>query len=74
MAREEGLLLGPSGAAAYAAYRGAVAARRIGRADRVVVINDETGLRHPLPDAGERIDCNAPIDFARWKLKSSGDN
>jgi threonine synthase len=74
MAREEGLLLGPGGAAAYAAHRNAVAARRVRRADRVVVVNDASGLRTPMPDAGELIDPAAPIDFTRWKIRTTGDD
>ena len=49
MARREGVLLCPEGAATFAAYRQAVADGRIAAADRVVLFNCATGLKYPLP-------------------------
>jgi len=46
-AREEGLLIGPEGAGALAAVERAVAAGRIARGSRVVVVNTSSGLRYP---------------------------
>lgn len=67
MAREEGLLLCPEGAATYAAYRRAVAERRIRRGDRVVLFNGATGLKYPMPKAGKFIDRTQPIDWSVFK-------
>lgn len=64
MAREEGLLLCPEGAATYAAYRRAVLERRIKRSDRVVLFNCATGLKYPMPKVEKFIDRTKPVDFA----------
>lgn len=74
MAREEGLLLCPEGAATYAAYRRAVRERRIRRQDRVVLFNCATGLKYPMPKVDAFIDRTQPIDYARFKSKPSGDD
>lgn len=52
VARDDGLLLCPEGAATLAAYENAVAAGEVSRGDRVVLYNCATGLKYPLPDAG----------------------
>ncbi len=59
VAREEGLLLCPEGAATYAAYRKAREEGRIDADDRAVLFNCATGLKYPMPDAGEALDLNA---------------
>jgi threonine synthase len=64
VAREEGLLLCPEGAATYAAYKRALAEARIGRDARVVLFNCATGLKYPLPPVGRSLDRHGPIDFA----------
>jgi threonine synthase len=51
LARTEGLLTCPEGAATYAAYKAALADGRISRTDRVVLFNCATGLKYPLPAA-----------------------
>lgn len=66
MAREEGLLLCPEGAATYAAYRQSLADGRIAREDRVVLFNCATGLKYPMPQAGRRIDRAKPVDYAEF--------
>ncbi|HMG46634.1 MAG TPA: threonine synthase [Allosphingosinicella sp.] len=48
-ARTEGLLLCPEGAATLAAWRLAVADRRIAPSDRAVLFNCASGLKYPLP-------------------------
>jgi len=64
VARQEGFLLCPEGAAAHAAFRKALREGRIGKADRVVIFNCANGLKYPLPPAENRLDLNAEIDFA----------
>ena len=49
VARRDGLLLCPEGAATYAAWRAAVKDGRIGSGERVVLFNCATGLKYPLP-------------------------
>ncbi len=49
VAREEGLLLCPEGAATYAAWRAALADGRVGAHERVLLFNCATGLKYPLP-------------------------
>ena len=49
VARRDGLLLCPEGAATYAAWREAVANGRISAGERVVLFNCATGLKYPLP-------------------------
>jgi threonine synthase len=72
MAREEGLLLCPEGAATYAAYRRAVLDRRIKRSDRVVLFNCATGLKYPMPSVGKFIDRMQPVDWSLFRRASGG--
>ena len=58
VAREEGLLLCPEGAATYAAYRKALNAGQIDATDKVVLFNCATGLKYPMPDSAGRISLN----------------
>jgi threonine synthase len=67
VAREEGLLLCPEGAATYAAYRQSLAEGRIASTDRVVLFNCATGLKYPLPPAERTLDRHRPIDYAALK-------
>ena len=64
VAREEGLLLCPEGAATYAAYQQSLADGRIGRDERAVLFNCATGLKYPLPPVHRTLDRHKPIDFA----------
>ena len=64
MARAEGLLLSPEGAATYAAWRAAIEGKLIGREERALLFNCATGLKYAMPPAGRRIDCRQPLDYA----------
>jgi len=64
MAREEGLLLCPEGAATYAAYKQSLKDGRVGRSDRVVLFNCASGLKYPLPKIERKLDRHKPIDYA----------
>jgi threonine synthase len=64
VARAEGLLLSPEGAATYAAWKEALAAGRVAKDERAVLFNCATGLKYPLPAAEQRLDITKPIDWA----------
>jgi threonine synthase len=64
VARHQGVLLCPEGAATYAAWQKSLREGRIRAGDRVVLFNCASGLKYPLPPADQRLDLNAPIDFA----------
>lgn len=64
MARVEGLLLCPEGAATYAAWRVALASGLVGRDERALLFNCATGLKYPMPPAGRPIDCHHSLDYA----------
>ena len=64
MAREEGFLMCPEGAATYAAYKQGLADGRIRRDERAVLFNCATGLKYPLPPSRRTLDRHKPIDFA----------
>ncbi len=64
VAREEGLLLCPEGAATYAAYRAALAEGRVSPKDRVVLFNCGSGLKYPMPEVTRFIDRFGEIDYA----------
>jgi threonine synthase len=64
MAREEGLLLCPEGAATYAAYKQSLTDGRVSRTDQVVLFNCASGLKYPLPPVHRTLDRHKPIDFA----------
>jgi threonine synthase len=64
VAREEGFLLCPEGAATYAAYKQSLADGRISRNESAVLFNCATGLKYPLPTVRRTLDRHKPIDFA----------
>jgi threonine synthase len=64
VAREEGFLMCPEGAATYAAYKQSLADGRIRRDERAMLFNCATGLKYPLPPQRRTLDRHQPIDFA----------
>lgn len=64
IARDEGLLLCPEGAATFAAYRQALDDGRVSPSDRVVLYNCATGLKYPMPKVARTLDRTQPIDYA----------
>ena len=66
VAREEGLLLCPEGAATYAAYQQSLAEGRVAKSDRVMLFNCATGLKYPLPPVTRTLDRHKPIDYAQF--------
>src|SRR6202140_2254339 len=67
VAREEGFLMCPEGAATYAAYKQSLADGRVKRDDQVVLFNCATGLKYPLPPIRRTLDRHAPIDFSQFE-------
>ncbi|MGH7109314.1 MAG: threonine synthase [Stellaceae bacterium] len=63
VAGEEGLLLCPEGAATYAAYKAALADGRVRAGERAVLFNCATGLKYPMPQAGQRLGPGAAVDW-----------
>ena len=66
VARSEGLLLCPEGAATYAAYRQSILDGQILKSDRVVLFNCATGLKYPMPPARQTIDRTQPINYEEF--------
>ena len=66
VARAEGLLLCPEGAATYAAYKQSLADGRISKSDRAMLFNCATGLKYPLPPVARTLDRFKPIDYAKF--------
>lgn len=66
IAKDEGLLLCPEGAATYAAYEQSLRDSRINRNDRVVLFNCATGLKYPMPDVTKSLDRTKPVDYSQF--------
>jgi threonine synthase len=64
VAKTEGLLLCPEGAATYAAYKQELASGRIAKDERVVLFNCGNGLKYPMPESEAALDLNQKIDYA----------
>ncbi len=63
VARRDGFLLCPEGAATFAAYRQSLDDGRISKSDRVVLFNCGSGLKYPMPAADAKLDRTKPIDY-----------
>jgi threonine synthase len=61
VARSEGFLMCPEGAATYAAYKNAVRSGLVSSSDTAVLFNCASGLKYPLPPADAKIDKSLPI-------------
>jgi threonine synthase len=64
VAREEGFLMCPEGAATYAAYQQSLADGRVRRNEQAVLFNCAIGLKYPLPPIHRALDRHKPIDFS----------
>jgi len=64
VAKTEGLLLCPEGAATYAAYKESLVEGRVTRRERVVLFNCASGLKYPLPPARRTLGRHNPINFS----------
>ena len=61
-AKKDGLLLCPEGGATLAAYTQALRDGLVDEEEQVVLFNCATGLKYPLPAAGEPLDLRSEID------------
>jgi threonine synthase len=73
VARDEGLLLCPEGAATFAAYRQALADGRVGAGERAVLFNCASGLKYPMPPAGTRLTLGNRVEWQRLVGGSAAD-
>jgi threonine synthase len=64
VARDEGFLMCPEGAATYAAYKQSLVDGRISRDESAVLFNCATGLKYPLPPIKRTLDRHKPVDYA----------
>ncbi len=64
VAKREGLLLCPEGAATYVAYKQALADGRVAAGDRAVLYNCATGLKYPMPEVTKSLNRHLAIDYA----------
>jgi len=65
VAAEEGLLLCPETAATYAAYKHALADGRVRPDERVVLFNCASGLKYPMPEAGNRLKLGESVNWQK---------
>jgi threonine synthase len=65
VAAEEGLLLCPETAATYAAYKQALADGMVHPGDRVVLFNCASGLKYPMPEAGNRLELGQSVNWQK---------
>jgi threonine synthase len=63
VAREEGFLLCPEGAATVAAYKQELDSGRVDPGERALLFNCATGLKYPMPEAGRRLDISKDVDY-----------
>lgn len=63
LAREEGFLMCPEGAATYAAYKKELKSGRISPDESAVLYNCATGLKYELPDTSKNHDLNEPFKY-----------
>ena len=63
VAKSQGQLLCPEGAATYAAYEQALADGRVRPGECVVLFNCAAGLKYSMPEAGTRLKLGQPIDW-----------
>jgi len=66
IARHEGVLICPEGAATMAAYQRALRDGLVKASDQAVLFNCATGLKYDLPPMNRRLDCRLPIDYSRF--------
>ena len=64
IAKEEGLLLCPEGAATAVAYKNALEQGLIDKNDTAVLYNCATGLKYPMAEVNSDLDKNTPVDYS----------
>ena len=63
VAREDGVLLCPEGAATFAAYKRALEEGSVKPNETAILYNCATGLKYPMPKVDNTIDRFKPIDY-----------
>jgi threonine synthase len=66
VAKKDGLLLCPEGAATTAGYQIALEKKIINEDEKVVLFNCASGLKYPMPDANQTIDKNSSIKYSQF--------
>lgn len=67
IAKEDGLLLCPEGAATFAAWEMALESGQVDKNDKVVLFNCATGLKYPMPETNRFLNKNSPIDYSQFR-------
>jgi threonine synthase len=65
IAAQEGLLLGPEGAATAAAYQKALKEGLVSPKESAMLFNCGTALKYPMPAVTATLDRHAPLDFSQ---------
>jgi len=65
VARKDGLLLCPEGAATYAAYKQALSDGRVSQDETAVLYNCATGLKYPMPQVVRSLNRHLAVDYSR---------
>ena len=66
VAKKDGLLLCPEGAATAAGYQIALEKKIINEDEKVVLFNCASGLKYPMPDSNQTIDKNSSIKYSQF--------
>jgi threonine synthase len=66
VAKKDGLLLCPEGAATAAGYQIALEKKIINEDEKVVLFNCASGLKYPMPDSNQTIDKNSSIEYSQF--------
>ena len=66
IAREDGILLCPEGAATAAAYQRAMEQGLVSADETAILFNCATGLKYPMPPVTGTLDKDQPIDYAQF--------
>jgi len=66
IAKKEGLLLCPEGAATAVAYKNALQQGLISKDDTAILYNCATGLKYPMDPVQTTLDKNSPIDYSQF--------
>ena len=66
VAKKDGLLLCPEGAATTAGYQIALEKKIINEDEKVVLFNCASGLKYPMPDSNQTIDKNSSIKYSQF--------
>ncbi len=67
VARKEGVLLCPEGAATFCAYEQALKDGRVRSDERVILYNCATGLKYPMPGTERDLDRHQAIDYSQFQ-------